>query len=489
MQAQYSTYRTLLAQVSGQGVSEAEAQDILRQVLSCLNDLHDRQQAHGAISLDTVAYDYKRMEIILLTADGENHPIYLAPEISQSQQVTPTADIYALGISLIELLTGLPPESLKAENNTWTWQEHCNVSDQLQQILNTALLAEPALRYVNAGQMLRSLQPEMSYAPSTLTSLNHSTRSLMIPAQTPAVQKSLALVSPSTETHSLELLALEPNHSHHSLKPQKTKDKRLKINFPNSQIYRKARIAQKTPQANPKRGIPVLVAILLGFGTTISGAVGSYFYMQPRLADNAAKGDVELANVVNQSMDKAIAHAYAARKADATKSQLVALGKDKGTNISELSGSKSILQPPPFGNRIRAKAEHFLTQSFDTAKGGDLIQKLVAANQTEKVLSALDTFKSISLSSDWRSRGKDVIEETKPKLSEPTVALSNPSTPSSSLTTSGIPSSSTTEAYNPPAETSNPPVEAYVPPAETSYKPTVERSSELPLPPAPRVAN
>ncbi len=486
MQAQYSTYRTLLAQVSGQGISEAEAQDILRQILSCLNELHDRQQAHGAISLDTVAYDYKRMEIILLTADGENHPIYLAPEISQTQQVTPAADIYALGISLIELLTGLPPESLKAENNTWTWQEHCNVSDQLQQILNTALLAEPTFRYVNAGQMLRSLQPDIiSHAPSTLSSINHSTHSLIaIPAPTSAVQKALALGSSSTETHSLELLTLEPNHN----KTQKPKDKKLKINFPNSQIYRKARFAQKTPQAvNPKRGIPVLVAILLGFGTTISGAVGSYFYMQPKLADNV-RGDVELANVVNQSMDKAIAHVYETKKADANKAQLAALDKDKDANIGGLSGSKTILKTIPFGSRMRAKAEQFLTQSMEANKGSDLIQKLGAANQTEKVQSALDTFKSISPSSDWQSRGKNVIGESKPKLPEPTVALSTPSATSSSLTTDP-PSSSTTEAYVPPTETSNPPVEVYAPSVETSYKPTAERSSGLPIPPAPRVAN
>ncbi|NMF58994.1 protein kinase domain-containing protein [Pseudanabaena yagii] len=486
MQAQYSTYRTLLAQVSGQGISEAEAQDILRQILSCLNDLHDHQQAHGAISLDTVAYDYKRMEIILLTADAENHPIYLAPEISQTQQVTPAADIYALGISLIELLTGLPPESLKAENNTWTWQEHCNVSDQLQQILNTALLAEPAFRFVNAGQMLRSLQPEMSHAPSTLTPLTNPTRSLIaIPAQTSAVQKSLASGSPSAETHSLEILTLEPNHN----KTQKPKDKKLKINFPNSQIYRKARFAQKAPQAaNPKRGIPILVAILLGFGTTISGAVGSYFYMKPKIANNA-KSDVELANVVNQSMDKAIAHVYEAKKADVNKDQLVALSKDKDANIGSLSSSKTILQTIPFGSRMRAKAEQFLNQSTEAKKGSDLIQKLGAAVQTEKVQSALDTFKSISPSPDWQSRGKNVIEEAKQKLPEPTVALSTTSATSSSLTTTDIPSSSTTEAYVPPAETSTPPVEAYVPPVETSYKPTVERSSGLPIPPAPRVAN
>ena len=76
MQTQYSTYRTLLAPVSGHGLSEAEAKDILRQILQYLIELHDRNQSHGAVSLDTVAYDYRRMEITLLAANGENHPSY-----------------------------------------------------------------------------------------------------------------------------------------------------------------------------------------------------------------------------------------------------------------------------------------------------------------------------------------------------------------------------------------------------------------------------
>jgi len=491
MQAQYSTYRTLLAQVSGQGISEAEAQDILRQILFCLNDLHDRQQAHGAISLDTVAYDYKRMEVILLGADEANNPIYLAPEVTQTQQVTPAADIYALGISVIELLTGLPSASLRSADNTWNWQAHCHVSAQLQQVLNTALLADPAFRFVNAGQMLRSLQPAINHAVSTLT--NHrTTRSLIaIPAQSTPAQPALALGvsgASSAETHSLELLALESQPSRTTSKP---KNKKLKIGFPNSQIHRKTKVAQKTPQASPKGGIPILFAILLGLGTTISGAVGSYFYMQPKFA-GSTKGDVELANVVNQSMDKAIAHVYEEKKANTNKAKLVALDKEanKDANIGGLSNSKTILQTIPFGSRMRAKAEQFLTQSTEANKSNDLIQKLDAVTKTEKLQSALDTFKSIAPSPEWQSLGKDVIEETKQKSPEPTVALSSPSATSSALMTTDIPSSPTTETYNnPPAETSPPPVEAYAPPVETSYKPTVEKSSGLPLPPAPRVAN
>jgi len=475
MQAQYSTYRTLLAPVSGQGISEAEAQDILLHILPCLRELHDREQTHGAISLDTVAYDYGRMEIILLAANGTNHPIYLAPEVTQTQKITPAADIYALGVSIIELLTGLPPESLKAANNTWNWQEHCNVSEQLQQTLNTALVAEPSFRYPNAEQMLRSLQSQTNHAASTIIPLNNhnTTRSLIaIPLQSSQSQQPALLGTQSAETNSLEVLTLETDYSH---KTTKSKNKKLKINFPNSQIHRKAKVAPKTTQATPKAGIPILAAILLGFGTTISGAVGAYFYMQPKFANNA-KGDVELANVVNQSMDKAIAHVYEARKT-------------QDPNIGGLSGSKTILKTIPFGSRMRAKAEQFLTLSTQEKTSNDLIQKLGQSTKTEKLQLVIDNFKNIASSTDGQSRAKDVpSEEAKAKLPEPSVTLSSASAPPSSLTTTDTSSSNPTESYHPPAPIA-PPIEAYVPPVETSYIPTTEKSSGLPQPPAPRVAN
>jgi len=160
--SQYITYRSLLAKKQGKGFSEVEAKDILRQVLTQLIRLHDQKQAHGSISLDTVAYDPNRMQIILLAGNGSNNPIYLAPEVLQNRQTNPTADIYALGVVMIVLLTGLPPEALKTPNNTWNWEDRCIVSDQLIQILNIALTLDRDFRYVNAGQMLHALQPIIS---------------------------------------------------------------------------------------------------------------------------------------------------------------------------------------------------------------------------------------------------------------------------------------------------------------------------------------
>ena len=41
----------------------------------------------------------------------------------------------------------------------WNLEERCNISDRFVQILNIALSATRDFRYVNAGQMIRSLKP------------------------------------------------------------------------------------------------------------------------------------------------------------------------------------------------------------------------------------------------------------------------------------------------------------------------------------------
>jgi len=157
--SQYLTCRSMLAKKQGKGFSETETKEILRQVLAQLNTLHERRQSHGSISLDTIAYDQKRMMIVLLPSNGRNNPIYLAPEVVQTRQATPTADIYAVAVVMIVLLTGMPPEELKTATDMWNWEESCNISDRFIQILNIALSATRDFRYVNAGQMIRSLKP------------------------------------------------------------------------------------------------------------------------------------------------------------------------------------------------------------------------------------------------------------------------------------------------------------------------------------------
>ncbi len=478
MQTQYSTYRTLLAPVSGHGLSEAEAKDILRQILPHLCELHDRQQSHGSISLDTVAYDYNRMEIILLDSNGTNNPIYLAPEVLQTQQDSPTADIYALGVVIIVLLTGFPPQALKAQNDTWNWQQLCNISDQFMQILNIALLAEPDLRYVNAGQMLKSLQPIINPSEPTITSLPSDYGTLLLSSTILKVlsSKQSSSLPLSPESPSSELLNSEPNYSH--------KTKKLKVNYSNTQIYRKANASKNQPQATNKDMTRTLITIILGVGVTVSSAFGAYFYMQSKSADTVKK-NVELANAANQLKDKEIlrtneiARTDEERKADDDVDKLISLAKDKYENAGDLIESKTMLQAIPLDSRMRSKADQLLAQwEQDIKKNSTLIQKAEQETKDEKWQIAIDTVKGISPTTYWQLRGKEIVEEAKQKLAN-SVVVPSPVSVASPLPIADPPRNSLpAETYSPSAETDSPPTETYTPPAKSSP----------PLPPAPRVA-
>ncbi len=485
MQTQYSTYRTLLAPVSGHGLSEAEAKDILRQILPHLCEMHDHQQSHGSISLDTVAYDYSRMEIILLSANGSNNPIYLAPEVLQTQQPTPTGDIYALGVVIIVLLTGFPPQALKAQNNTWNWQQLCNVSEQFMQILNIALLAEPDLRYDNAGQMLKSLQPIINPSEPTITSLTSDYGTLLLSPTLLKVLSSrqsspvpLSTESPSSESLNPEELNSESNYSH--------KTKKLKVNFSNTQIYRKANSSKNQSQATTKDITRKLITIILGVGVIVSSAFGAYFYARSKSAD-IEKKNLELANAVDKLNDKKIAltqeiaRTDEERKADDDVDKLISLAKDKYENAGDLIESKTMLQAIPLDSRMRSKADQLLAQwEQDIKKNRTLIQKAEKATKDEKWQIAIDTVQGISPTPYWQLRGKEIVEEAKQKLASSTVVMPSPQSATSPLPNVDTPRTGPTETYVPPAQTYNPP------PAETDNPPT-EKSSP-PLPPAPRVA-
>lgn len=151
--------QVLLTQRQGGHFSESEVTQILRQVLPQLTQMHDRGSVHGGISPDTLVQDSSTLQTSLVGANGLIVPGYAAPEQLQTGQMNFAGDIYALGVTIIVLLTGKNPEVLRSYNGTWNWQEHCVVSDQLATVLERAIAAQPQYRYGNAAQMLQALNP------------------------------------------------------------------------------------------------------------------------------------------------------------------------------------------------------------------------------------------------------------------------------------------------------------------------------------------
>ncbi|MBK1990144.1 hypothetical protein A0J48_021890 [Sphaerospermopsis aphanizomenoides BCCUSP55] len=150
-------YSTLILERLGRGFSEAETIDILRQVLPQLAQIHLQGLAHGAISSDTLAQNQSNLQTVLLNSPGFAHPSYAAPEQLHTGQISTSGDIYALGVTMIVLLTGKSPELLRNYDGTWNWQDDCFVSDQLAGILEQAIAIQPQYRYPDAMQMLSAI--------------------------------------------------------------------------------------------------------------------------------------------------------------------------------------------------------------------------------------------------------------------------------------------------------------------------------------------
>lgn len=165
--SQFIPYQTILAERQGRGFSEAEVIELLYQVLLQLLQWHDQGQAYGFISLETIAQDQISHQVILLQGSQFANG-YLAPEVSQSGQISTSGDIYALGVAIAVLLTGQPPEALRNFDGSWNWNDRCVVSDQLEQTLNLALADAPIHRYANARYLLAALFPNLQVSAAVI---------------------------------------------------------------------------------------------------------------------------------------------------------------------------------------------------------------------------------------------------------------------------------------------------------------------------------
>ncbi len=181
---EYVAGRTLAQLLRQRGAfPEREAVDIVRRVCAAIEYLHDRGLVHydlkpgnvlladdGAIKLIDfgLAHAAVPSRFVLARSPAIASSDYVAPEQIRRQRGRKSADVYALGVVLYELLTGKPPfpgddpfvvasARLLGDPAAPRAVNPC-VSVQAEEIVLRALRRDPAERYTSASELRRALE-------------------------------------------------------------------------------------------------------------------------------------------------------------------------------------------------------------------------------------------------------------------------------------------------------------------------------------------
>ncbi len=194
--------------------SESEVVELLEEVLSILEFVHDRGVIHRDIKPDNIIRRASDNKLVLVDFGAVKQlrgsyphaigipqhtatvaigtPGYMPTEQGQGKP-RPNSDLYALGIIAIQALTGVAPIDLQEDIDTGEilWQNLIAVDDQLAAFLRKMISYHFKDRYQNATQALKvlhSFAPEISNRGYTPHSKNLGLGSMRVNTQ----QKTIA---------------------------------------------------------------------------------------------------------------------------------------------------------------------------------------------------------------------------------------------------------------------------------------------------------
>lgn len=149
-------------------ISEIQARDLITQALEILTAVHSAQPplVHRDLKPENLMINAEdQLYIIDFGAvrqqQGAQHTVagsfaYMAPE-QLSGQASPASDLYALGMTWIELLSGSPLQQLPRQGLYLQFQEALHVSQGFKRWLEHMVAPYPAQRFGSAAEALEAL--------------------------------------------------------------------------------------------------------------------------------------------------------------------------------------------------------------------------------------------------------------------------------------------------------------------------------------------
>jgi serine/threonine-protein kinase len=213
------TYNSLLNTRLQQGLrfTEAEARQLLQQILPVLDYIHSLGVIHRDISPDNlilrnvdqlpVLIDFGGVKQVVATVASQYYQPgevahtppatllgkvgFAPPEQMQTGVVSPHSDLYALAVTIVVLLTGKQPhELIDTRTLTWQWRREVNLSSTLGQVLDKMLSARPGDRYQSVRQVQAALNPSPVSYPATQHPPQNPTSNTVALSPTPVGERS-----------------------------------------------------------------------------------------------------------------------------------------------------------------------------------------------------------------------------------------------------------------------------------------------------------
>ena len=90
---------------------------------------------------------YQDSDTINLTCAKDGSPFYMAPEMLQGKPIDSSVDIWALGMTAFEMMTGVPLTLTKCSSyNEWVRKNNPKWSNNFKGLLQSMLSNDPSLR-------------------------------------------------------------------------------------------------------------------------------------------------------------------------------------------------------------------------------------------------------------------------------------------------------------------------------------------------------